>query len=199
MTNMTYLNVPKLTVLTIHTDHAVVRFDPFPWVQENYHLHLQTDSSLFRRFRFHEINLNENTCKVYPLQADHLSELTIGLHYHFADDYWGERAKLVFDTSRDWQWTQFVPSPQFLIPGPNGTWLGRQLRPDDDPLPDDAEIIPDGHDHEHCRICWEKIGWGGQPAGYRSDAEPQDDWICQSCHDNYVAKRSLEFIQYGEH
>jgi hypothetical protein len=46
-------------------------------------------------------------------------------------------------------------------------------------------------DHDHCAICWETLGQGGQPQGYvTQDAT----WICSGCYESFVQKRSLEFI-----
>jgi hypothetical protein len=76
------------------------------------------------------------------------------------DGYWGERAELVLDASRQWQ---------------NATC--------------------EGSDHDHCAICWETLGQGGQPNGYVSkDAT----WICSRCYHSYVQPQSLEFIPRPE-
>jgi hypothetical protein len=59
--------------------------------------------------------------------------------------------------------------------------------------PQGGELIPGGWDHEHCSICWETIGGGGQVAGFVSG---EDDWVCGECHRHFVAPRSLAFVTW---
>jgi hypothetical protein len=49
----------------------------------------------------------------------------------------------------------------------------------------------EGSDHDHCAICWEKLGQCGQPDGYVSKGAT---WICCCCYEAFVQRRSLEFI-----
>ena len=72
------------------------------------------------------------------------------------DGYWGERAELVLDTTREWQ-----------------------------------KSLYDDSDHDHCAICWETLGQGGQPDGHASE---DATWICCRCYESFVQRRSLEFI-----
>jgi|SRR5579864_3993539 len=46
-------------------------------------------------------------------------------------------------------------------------------------------------DHNHCAICWQTLGQGGQPDGYRSE---DATWICSRCYEFFVQSRSLNFI-----
>jgi hypothetical protein len=46
-----------------------------------------------------------------------------------------------------------------------------------------------GQDHDHCAICWESIGAGGE--GYVDDGAT---WVCDQCYDSYVKTKSLGFI-----
>lgn len=46
-------------------------------------------------------------------------------------------------------------------------------------------------DHDHCAICCQTIGEGGQAEGYLSHDET---WICCGCYESYVKPRSLNFI-----
>jgi len=57
---------------------------------------------------------------------------------------------------------------------------------------DVGELVEGGWDHEHCAICWEAIGPVDQVEGYFS---APDTWVCERCYVDYVARRSLEFIQ----
>jgi hypothetical protein len=54
-----------------------------------------------------------------------------------------------------------------------------------------AELVESGWDHEHCAICWETLGPGGQAEGYVSG---QRTWVCERCYLNFVERRSLDFI-----
>jgi hypothetical protein len=49
----------------------------------------------------------------------------------------------------------------------------------------------DDSDHDHCAICWQTLGQGGQPDGYVSE---DATWICCRCYESFVAPRSLDFI-----
>lgn len=46
-------------------------------------------------------------------------------------------------------------------------------------------------DHDHCAICWQTIGEGGEAEGYLSENET---WICSGCYESCVRSRSLNFI-----
>jgi hypothetical protein len=48
-----------------------------------------------------------------------------------------------------------------------------------------------GSDHDHCAICWDTLGNGGQPEGCVDD---DATWICCGCHEAFVQRRSLDFI-----
>lgn len=52
-----------------------------------------------------------------------------------------------------------------------------------------------GSDHNHCAICWETLGQGGQQDGYISQ---DTTWICSRCYQSYVQPRSLKFIPRPE-
>jgi hypothetical protein len=118
------------------------------------------------------------------------------------DGYWGERAELVLDETRRWSKATFQPTSAMRMHGP-GVVL---FRPDDatslaaipavggasvDSQTSGAEVIPGGWDHEHCAICWETIGAGGQAEGYVSN---QRTWVCSPCYGAFVELRSLDFI-----
>ncbi len=45
--------------------------------------------------------------------------------------------------------------------------------------------------HDHCAICWQTLGQGGQPEAYVSE---DATWICCRCYDSFVLPRSLDFI-----
>ncbi len=51
--------------------------------------------------------------------------------------------------------------------------------------------LHDDSDHDHCAICCEMVGQGGQPDGYVSE---DASWICCRCYESFVQPRSLDFI-----
>jgi hypothetical protein len=51
--------------------------------------------------------------------------------------------------------------------------------------------VTEDTDHEHCAICSEKVGVGGQPEGY---VNAQEVWVCEQCYTKFVEPGSLDFI-----
>jgi len=103
------------------------------------------------------------------------------------DGYWGERAEIVFDTSRDWRKMQFQSSDAVEFQREKARLWTRA----DAAKSEGGKLIEGGWDHEHCAIYSEKIGVGGQPEGYFSDP---DTWVCVECFNKFVLPRSLSFI-----
>jgi hypothetical protein len=60
-------------------------------------------------------------------------------------------------------------------------------------IPIDGVRVPAGWDHEHCSICWEKIGAGGQTVGY---VDQSNEWVCQACHKNFIEPGSIGFVTW---
>jgi hypothetical protein len=124
------------------------------------------------------------------------------------DSYWGERAEIVLDETRQWDKARFRPTDAIRIQGPAGAWItplsgideappvrpSRLFPPNTASTIDDtwhAEAVEAGWDHEHCAICWETLGPDAQAEGYVS--EPRT-WVCEQCYNQFVERRSLEFI-----
>lgn len=115
------------------------------------------------------------------------------------DGYWGERAELVMDETLRWERVEFQPRDAIRLQGPGGALLSPVDAIADGSMPPAhspggevgaVHVVPAGWDHEHCAICWETIGRGGQVEGHVSS---QGDWVCSSCYD-FVERRSLDFI-----
>ncbi|CAA0117553.1 hypothetical protein [Zhongshania aliphaticivorans] len=52
-------------------------------------------------------------------------------------------------------------------------------------IPKGGEIVPKGHDHEHCQICWWSISESEDPTknqGYVSGHH----WVCTECYGNFI-------------
>ena len=112
--------------------------------------------------------------------------LQAGVAYPFIDSYWGDRAELVLDSSISWHRSVFAPLDAVSVTHPGGSLITKAGRTD---VP--GQIVAGAWDHEHCEVCWQKIGTGGHPAGW-SNSDGQ--WVCESCYGAYVAARSVEFV-----
>jgi len=97
----------------------------------------------------------------------------------WSDDQW----ELVEDLSRYWVKARFVTTPGIWI-SMNGGRMLRKLQKDED-LPEGAALDANAWDHEHCRLCWQKISENptDQQEGYRDG----DDWLCVECYNKYIS------------
>ncbi len=180
-------DLPQLTILAVNDDRCVVRFDPSPWVGDNWIVGLHLGGSQFLWGRFHDVDLAHRTCAFSPDQPAELARLRPGAAYAFMDGYWGPRAELVLDAGRSWQRAVFKPSDMVLFTQPDATSMGTRSSPQ---APTGGEVVPGGWDHEHCEICSRKIGCGGEATGFFS---PPDAWVCEECYNSFVVPRSLAF------
>lgn len=103
------------------------------------------------------------------------------------EGYWGERAEIVLDLSRQWRKMRFKMSDAIEFQREKARYWVRA----DMAEPGKGKLIEGGWDHEHCAIQGETIGEGGQPEAYFS--EP-DTWVCEECFNRFVVPRSLSFI-----
>ena len=125
-----------------------------------------------------------------PEDAGNLEAIVAKKEWLILDGYWGQRAEIVLDSTREWRKARFEPSHAVAFREPGGTCVSKA----DSPKPPGGELIKGGWDHEHCAICWETLGSGGQPEGYLS----QNDWVCEHCFERFVQQRSLDFIRVRE-
>jgi hypothetical protein len=125
----------------------------------------------FLRGKFIGIDQAERSCNFYPEEPTPSERLHIGVSYAYLDRYWGGRAALVLDECRSWREAVFQPY---------------------DAISTGGEVLLGGWDHEHCSICWETIGCGGQAAGFVSG----DDWVCGECYRRFVVPKSLDFVRW---
>ncbi len=103
-----------------------------------------------------------------------------GAEYALLNAYWGELATLVLDNSIVWNSVKFEPKDS-VVYHPDGR----------------VENVKGGWDHEHCRICFQNISLfeADNQFGY---VNQNDDWLCESCYQKYVANKSLGFINLGQ-
>jgi hypothetical protein len=102
------------------------------------------------------------------------------------DGYWGERAEIVLDTTRQWHKMLFQTSDAVEFRGEKSRTRVRA----EAAKAEEGKLIKGGWDHEHCAIQWETID-EDQPEAYFS--EP-DTWVCEECFNRFVRPRSLRFI-----
>jgi hypothetical protein len=95
--------------------------------------------------------------------------------------------QLVLDKNLTWEKTDFHASDAVRVDIGNGMSMIRPI----DNTEKEASLIENGWDHEHCELCWEKIGYGGQASGFYSS---EKNWVCENCYENYVKTHSLDFI-----
>jgi hypothetical protein len=181
--------LPKFWAETIGEGSIVGRLDPSPWAKENEIAGLYLGGGRFLWGRFSRVDRAEGTCSFAPDDPAELCALRAGESYPYVDGYYGERAELVLDPARAWQQAEFQATDAVRVPAAGG---GMWVRPAD-AAPQGGELLPGGWDHEHCSICWERIGGGGQATGFLSGA---DDWVCQECYRLFVAPRSLAFVTW---
>jgi hypothetical protein len=189
---MSPADLPRFEILAVLKDRCTGRFDLSQWVGENWIAGLYLGGNRFLWGRFGDVDAERRTCSFVPDQLAELSALRRHEPYAFMDGYWGERAELVLDEGRSWQRTVFEPSDMVRFPGPGGTSMGTRYSAE---APVGGQVVPGGWDHEHCRICWQKIGCGGERAGYFSSP---DAWVCQECYISFVVPRSLAFARQTE-
>ncbi|HEY2584389.1 MAG TPA: ankyrin repeat domain-containing protein [Tepidisphaeraceae bacterium] len=120
--------------------------------------------------------------------VDALPESDAGLPIY--DGYWSDRVWLVLDETLTWTRQRFLAPDAFVEPTPQGGTMWRVATPDDEARTD-GRIVPGGWDHEHCELCWAKIGCGGGPEGYTAS---NGDWVCVRCFECHVRHRDVSFV-----
>lgn len=53
-------------------------------------------------------------------------------------------------------------------------------------------VSPKGWDHEHCAICWQKIGRGGDCLGY---VDEENTWLCETCFQKFASQHDVSFAR----
>lgn len=62
------------------------------------------------------------------------------------------------------------------------------------PIPEGAtplHVERSGWDHEHCELCFGRIGDGGDPYGY---VDEEDGWLCENCYERHARPHDLSFL-----
>ena len=186
---MSPTDLPQFLVTATHGESCRGRFDPSPFIGERWIGCIYLGDGRFIWGRFTRVDQIQHTCEFLLDDPTAAGLLRTGGSYPYLDGYWGERAELVLDAERAWRESDFQPTDAVRVPAPQGVWLTRST----DEAPIGGDLVPKGWDHEHCSICREKIGCGGQASGF---VDEKDDWVCGECFRQYVAPRSLAFVTW---
>ena len=100
-----------------------------------------------------------------------------------AEDYESNEISIV-DGREVKIWTKLVPSG-------GGTGQSRHYPATDQSVPirSGTRLIPLGWGHEHCELCRAHIDAG--EFGY---CDPGERWVCEECHEKYVERHDLAFV-----
>jgi hypothetical protein len=90
---------------------------------------------------------------------------------------------LAEDYNRKWEKRIFTPTDA-VKEKIGETIATRKLRPGESNIPKE-NIIHDGWNHEHCRLCWKTIS--PQASDEHMGYVDKDDWLCESCWERYIA------------
>ena len=133
------------------------------WIADFYVGH-----DIFVKTRFLDINHQDLSGAFLVNDIAQKNLFKIGATYPFMGGYWGERANLVYDSSREWQRVEFVPHDAIRY-HPDGK----------------TEVVEGGWDHEHCAICSQTISPYelNNACGYQ---DQDDSWVCQACYEQSV-------------
>lgn len=174
----TGLNLPE-RLMTYAAQICYGNFENFPalskvkvgWIADFYVGH-----DIFVETRFLNINHQDLSGAIIVTDLANKDLFKIGNSYPFMGGYWGERARLVYDSSREWQKVEFVPHDTVRY-YPDGK----------------TEVVEGGWDHEHCEICGQTISPFELGNGYGYQ-DQDDSWVCLTCYEQYVMPKSLDFI-----
>lgn len=178
--------LPRFLITAALDGSCIGRFDPSPFIGESWIGCLYLADERFIWGRFIQVDLRQHTCEFLPDNPTTMVLLRVGTPYPYLDGYWGERAELVLKTDQTWREANFQPSDAVQVSVPQGIMWTRST--EKAPI---GDRIPNGWDHEHCSICWERIGCEGQATGFVNEA---DDWVCGECFGLFVSPKSLAFV-----
>jgi hypothetical protein len=181
--------LPRIRAETIIEGRLVGRSDHSPWAKENAVAGLYLGGGRFIWGRFTRVDSVETTCEFSPDDPNDLLALRPGESYPYVDGYYGERAELVFDSTRTWRWSLFRPTDSVRYQDSAGVWETRARGN----TPKCCVRVPGGWDHEHCSICGMMIGAAEQHSGY---VDQSGEWVCEKCYREFVGPRSIGFVTW---
>ena len=108
--------------------------------------------------------------------------LQVGVSYEFRSWWVLRELKIAQSDASTWRKEEFRTSNavEFIKDGHRV-----RRKQEGDEHPEGAKIVPEGWEHEHCRLCWETISpfGGDERTGYTDGSE----WVCESCFEKYIA------------
>ena len=136
------------------------------------------------------------TTAVLRVLSGHLHPaLVSGATFPVFDSSWADKLRLAIDPDIRWSQMQFVVPDAFIEPAETPGWRTWRIATPDDNGRTDGQIVPGGWDHEHCELCWQKIGSGGDRDGYVNES---DQWVLRPpCYDHFIGSRDLRFVLDG--
>jgi hypothetical protein len=95
-----------------------------------------------------------------------------------------EQIDIIQNENFVWNKQRFKATDGYWVKSKDARILGKVE--DGKDLPEGAVIEKQRWDHEHCRMCWEKIAEfeGCQHEGYTNGR----DWLCESCFNKYLSE-----------
>lgn len=169
--------LPTLIVDSTEGEFLTARAPSGEWIGERWSIFVLAPD----RFRgcWVEIDSVDRKCWLVSLRLEDPPQtnfVEVGSTYEYLDGYWGDRAELVLDRSREWKLKTFVPKDSVRY-ARDGT----------------KTHVPGGWDHEHCYVCQKTISHIGEVdrEGY---VDQEDVWVCCHCYEQYVTPRSLAFV-----
>jgi hypothetical protein len=185
--NSAFTALPQFEIVQIEKSNSVIKYSgivknlvSFTKTKSGSIAVICANQNNFIEGRFSEVNLQDFQVTIEVSDVDSQKYLEIGKDYPLLDGYWGELTELVFDNSIIWKRHKFEPHDS-TVHYPDGR----------------VEIAKDGWDHEHCRICLQKISTFETDKNY-GYVNQSDHWLCESCYQNYVLKKSLDFIYLNQ-
>ena len=115
----------------------------------------------------------------------------------YVDYHWSpKQASFALEPATNWKRSLFraEDSVRYRDPKVLGWWKSHVASAAPSEGATDAHVIKNGWDHEHCNLCKARIGRHGDPYGYYSMSD--NDWLCQSCYKNFIARHDLRFLQF---
>ena len=125
-----------------------------------------------------------------------IDEPTIGQRLPVIEARWDARqVAMIVNEDNLWKHVHFKPSDaiNFKSPEVSEGWIATQ-KAENTEIPPGSKfigVVPNGWDHEHCDLCWKKIGIGGDDCGYVYDDK---QWLCEACYLTYAEKHDLSFL-----
>ncbi len=177
--------LPEFAVEEVEGLHVAGTFEMSKWVSDGDGVMLLVGERLVEG-QFDGVDTQARRARITFNEPADLAQLCVDARYSFVDVYWGDKAALVLDRSKEWRLVEFQPVDAIERVAGDGRILAKATSDDAS-----ASVVEGGWDHEHCDICYEKIGAAGLPKGWTSAS---DEWLCEVCYEAYLEPRSLGFI-----